>query len=126
MKGEKSGEFSTPSAEECVMWRERVRGSDGKEVWVVESLADGECGAVRLDVFSAEVINNYSFWSYTARKVITNPKAKTAMGLECSRFDQDEYLYSWKSRETAMECTTHNPQVPCSNQGCATSKNDLA
>ena len=69
----------------------RVRGSDGKEVWVVESSADGDCGAVRLDTFSADVINGHNYWNYKARKVITNPNGKM-MGMECSKFDQDEYL----------------------------------
>lgn len=85
----------------------RVRGGNGKEVWVVESSPDGDCGAVRLDTFSADVIDNQNYWSYTARKVITNPNGKM-MGVECSKLDQDEYLFSWKTREIAMECSYIN------------------
>lgn len=84
-----------------------VRGGNGKEVWVVESSADGDCGAVRLDTFSADVINDHNYWNYTARKVITNPNGKM-MGMECAKFDQDEYLYSWKTREIAMDCSYIN------------------
>ena len=107
IEGEKELKTCNASSTKYSQIFKRVKGSDGKEVWVVESLADGDCGAVRLDVFSAEVINNYSYWNYTARRVITNPKGKT-MGLECSKFDQEEYLYSWKSRELVMECTYIN------------------
>lgn len=82
----------------------RVKGDVGDEVWTVESNPDGDCGIVRLDVLSAEKNDAYKFWSYTSKKAVTNPKGQL-MGMECSKFDQNEYLYSWRSREQALECT---------------------
>ncbi len=104
---EKSSKTCLVSSNKFSQQFKRVKGDVGDEVWVVESKPDGDCGIVRLDVFSAEKNNGYKYWSYTSKKAVTNPKGQV-MGMECSKFDQDEYLYSWKSRESASECTYIN------------------
>ncbi len=104
LETEKSSKTCLVSSNKFSQQFKRVKGSAGDEVWVVESKPDSDCGIVRLDVFSADKNDGFQFWSYTSKRAVTNPKGQF-MGMECSKFDQDEYLYSWRSREQALECT---------------------
>jgi hypothetical protein len=75
----------------------------GKFAWVVdEGGPTGECGIVNLSRFERASLKESSLvvWNYIARKAITNPSAKTMMGMKCSDFDESTYTYLWRSDES--------------------------
>lgn len=79
-------------------------GSSKRPAWVVaQDGAEGPCGLVNLSRFEAEKQEGHTFWSYTARKAITNPQG-SFFGQSCRLFDESEYLYDWRNKEHFMDC----------------------
>jgi hypothetical protein len=76
--------------------------------WVTQSTPDGPCGFVQLSRLEPEEtkIGQSTFvnWKYIARKAITNPNGELVPGTKCSGFDENPYLYDWRSKENQMSC----------------------
>lgn len=83
--------------------------SSGAGAWVVISEPTGPCGIINLSRFEKEVSklgdSEFTHWNYVAKKAVTNPKGEV-MGPEfsCSDLDEEEYPYSWKSKEHYLGC----------------------
>ena len=72
------------------------------DTWRVVPEATGPCGIIQLD--RLELVNKkYSFWNYISKKAITNPDGQAGL-LKCNQLDENEYVYSWKKREIALNC----------------------
>jgi len=78
------------------------QGQSSRNVWVVEDKPTGPCGVVQLDRFQLEN-KKLGFWNYYSRKAVTNPSG-IAIIIPCSKLDQNEYKFSWKSREIHLNC----------------------
>lgn len=79
----------------------------GRGTWVTKGVPEGPCGIVQLSRFVGETANKESkliFWNYHARKAITNREGEAAFGVQCSKLDEREYVYSWRSRDHAPKC----------------------
>ena len=76
--------------------------------WVVISEPTGPCGIINLSRFEKEIskIGDYEFthWNYVAKKAVTNPKGQAFSDMSCNDFDEEEYPYSWKSKEHYLGC----------------------
>ena len=77
--------------------------------WVVQTQPSGACGIVDLSRFESDAQKigegSFVFWSYIARKAITNPKGELFSGGKCSGLDQTEHLYDWRARDNLyMRC----------------------
>ena len=48
--------------------------------------------------------DNYGFWNYVSQKVVTNKNSNEDSLLSCKDLDENEYPYSWKSREIYFRC----------------------
>ncbi len=86
-----------------------LAGQGKAPVWVVQDQPSGVCGTIRLDRFSPEPSSTgmMTFWSYSARQVVTNPSGVWLPGapdIRCSEIDQAEYLYDWRGREVQLSC----------------------
>ena len=76
----------------------------GEGTWVVISSPTGPCGVINLSRFERAPNTDIPFWNYVAKKTITNPKGKILGLNSCSVLDEDEYLYTWNSKEHFMGC----------------------
>jgi hypothetical protein len=92
-------------------YKQRFRGvasSDGTTTaWVVaQDGPEGPCGTVNLSRFEVDKDVNLQtpFWTYTARKAVTNPNGTLLLGTSCKALDEEAYLYDWKSQEHAPRC----------------------
>ena len=72
-------------------------------VWTtVQERPEGPCGLVQLCRFSrttSTLSKDWFFWSYSARKAVTNPTGLLMPGVACKDLDEREYLYDWKNEE---------------------------
>jgi hypothetical protein len=75
-------------------------------VWVAQAAPAGLCASVDLSRFEQATgqTGAFKFWTYTARKAITNPSAEFFPGSSCSLLDEKPYLYDWKSKEHQLSC----------------------
>ena len=71
------------------------------DTWRVVPEAYGPCGIIQLD--RLELDKKYSFWNYISKKAITNPNGQAGL-LKCNQLDENEYVFSWKKREIALNC----------------------
>jgi len=71
------------------------------DTWRVVPEAYGPCGIIQLD--RLELNKKYSFWNYISKKAITNPNGQAGL-LKCNQLDENEYVFSWKKREIALNC----------------------
>ena len=71
------------------------------DTWRVVPEAKGACGIIQLD--RLELDKEYSFWNYISKKAITNPNGQAGF-LKCNQLDENEYVFSWKKREIALNC----------------------
>jgi hypothetical protein len=92
-------------------YRQRFRkvGEDGP--WVVVDSPNGSCGVVNVSRFEqspssseTDTSSSFRFWTYYAKKVVTNKRGEAFPGLSCSGLDEAEYFYDWKSNETYANC----------------------
>jgi hypothetical protein len=87
-------------------FRQIPDGTSPVPAWVVaQDRPDGPCGFVNLSRFEADKQEgiSYPFWKYTARRAVTNPNG-VFLGTSCKGFDEDEYLYDWRSEEHSIGC----------------------
>jgi hypothetical protein len=92
-------------------YKQRFRkvGEDGP--WVVVDSPNGTCGVVNVSRFEQspslsgnDTTSGLRFWTYYAKKVVTNKRGEAFPGLSCSGLDEAEYLYDWKTNETYANC----------------------
>jgi hypothetical protein len=67
--------------------------------WVAHTSPTGACGIVQLSRFEPQKMpaSQLTFRNCLARKAITNPKAEASPGMQCSDFDENIGVYSWRS-----------------------------
>ena len=78
--------------------------SSGTGAWVVISEPTGPCGIINLSRFEKFSKSGFTSWNYIAKKTVTNPKGQASLGMSCSDLDEEEYLYSWVSKEHHLGC----------------------
>ena len=71
----------------------------GPGTWSVIPKATGPCGIVQLDRFESDS----GFFNYIFKKAVTNPNGDDIIG-NCDKWDENEYVYSWKSKSYPLEC----------------------
>ena len=79
----------------------------GRTTWSAVTTPEGTCGIVRLDRFEREIAGGRAkipFWNFISKKAVTNPKGKGLYGQSCNWFDENEYKWSWRTREVPMDC----------------------
>jgi hypothetical protein len=77
----------------------RVAGSNN---WTSNEGPSGPCGTVVIARLQKDP--KYPLWNYITRKTITNPNGEAFPGLSCSKLDQTEYVYDWKSEDKFTKC----------------------
>lgn len=70
--------------------------------WRAVPEATGPCGIIRLDRLELDK-KSYTQWNYISKKAITNPSGQ-ALLLKCSELDENEYVFSWRKKEIALNC----------------------
>lgn len=71
--------------------------------WASNVGPSGPCGVVTIARLEREP-GEKLFWNYVQRKVVTNPNATAIGAMKCSELDEQEYRYSWRSREIYAKC----------------------
>lgn len=83
-------------------WNEQTQN------WVSQVGPGGPCGTVTISALKQEKPLGVSvpgaFWSYTTKRLITNPSGVLPNGLACSKFSEHTTSYSWQTRSTLAEC----------------------
>ncbi|WP_424982949.1 hypothetical protein [Maritalea sp. S77] len=80
---------------------------NGGNTWVVKQDGpQGPCGITNISRFEIDSSGDFGpFWNYHSQKIITNKDPNASDGfLNCSKLDEDEYLFSWKSITLHMNC----------------------
>jgi hypothetical protein len=86
-------------------YKQRFRRVDGVGPWVVVDRPSGSCGVVNVSRFERDARESgATFWKYFAKKVITNPRGEAMPRLPCTKLDEREYIYDWRSEEHFMRC----------------------
>jgi hypothetical protein len=83
---------------------QRFRRVTGSDSWVVTDTPTGPCGTVNASRFEKDKSVRLDFWRYYAKKVITNPQGEFLPGTSCTKLDQDEYFYDWRSKDWQLGC----------------------
>jgi hypothetical protein len=71
---------------------------DNSETWVVFDVEGptGECGIINVSRFE----KSSDFYNYYSKKFISNKEGASLGLITCSGLDENEYIFSWKSKET--------------------------
>ena len=85
--------------------------------WISQEGPGGPCGTVDISTLKEEKpkplgLNTQGvFWSYTQKRLITNPSGVLPNGLACSKFSEHTTNYSWQTSATPAECKyiQHSP-----------------
>jgi hypothetical protein len=85
-------------------------------IWIVESGPSGACGVLRTDRFVWEpaLTGGFGFYNYISSKRVLNKdgSVKAVTGeIPCSSFDEEEYPYSWESRQVFLRCKSFEFKV---------------
>ena len=78
----------------------------GARSWVAKGEPSGPCGIVQLSRFEPEKLENLKsiYWKYIAKKAVTNKQGFLMPGMACTKLDEDEYIFDWRSKEHALGC----------------------
>lgn len=89
-------------------FRQAPESPPGVSIWLADSRPEGPCGVVQLSRFESEQTkigsSVFTNWKFVARKAITNPGAELFPGASCRGFDEQPYVYDWRTREHALTC----------------------
>ena len=85
-------------------FKQRFAPVQGTDNWVVlqQEGPTGACGVINISRFEKD--KKYSLWNYFAKKVVTNKSGQVLPDFECTSLDENEYEYSWRSREIYLGC----------------------
>jgi hypothetical protein len=83
----------------------RVYGSAGYN-YIAVSSPTGPCGIIDVSRFEQENATalKITLWKYYSRRAVANPNSEILPGASCSKLDQQEYLYDWRSTVNVMKC----------------------
>lgn len=87
-----------------------VKDYEGKLIsWTVaDTLPQGDCGFVQMSRFVPDdnkpLGGRILLWKYIGKRATSNPEGKTLTGMSCREWDESETVYSWQSKEIALQC----------------------
>jgi hypothetical protein len=82
-------------------WNEQTQN------WISQEGPSGPCGTVNISTLKQEKplgFNANVFWSFTEKRLFTNPSGVLPNGLACSKFPEHTTGYSWQTPLTPAEC----------------------
>jgi hypothetical protein len=76
--------------------------------WISQEGPSGPCGTVNISTLKQEKPLGYDvkgvFWSYTQKRIFTNPSGVLSNGVACSKFAEHTTNYSWQTPSTLAGC----------------------
>ena len=81
--------------------------------WIASQGPTGPCGVINVstlenDASVAVKPPNDLFWTYTTKRIVTNPSG-SYVGGSCSAMEQHTFRYNWRKTSTPMECDVIGP-----------------
>ena len=72
-------------------------------VWSHVTEPEGLCGEVAVSSFETSA-DAYHFWTFKTRNVVTIKNKTIGQTVDCSKFDENEYLYVWRNASIPVGC----------------------